>query len=92
MSTDYPELIRLAKKGKEAEQRGKAAAGCITHLLSSAANAFFGGWMLMLSVGIIHLHWLPELPTVGYWISVLVVALMRGVFSRMPQKSDKEKK
>lgn len=90
MSTDYPELIRLAKKGREAEERGKAASGCITHLLSSVANAFFGGWMLMLSVGIIHLHWLPELPTVGYWIAVLVVALMRGVFSRMPETKVKK--
>lgn len=78
------ELLRLARLGKRAETRGKAAKGCVTAWLTKALSAFFGGWMLMLSVGIAHLNWLPGLPTVGYWVAVLLVALMTGVFSPSP--------
>jgi len=55
----------------------------------SAIGAFSGGWMLMLAVGIAHAHWLPALPTIGYWWAVLIVTLMRGVFSRTPVTKDK---
>ena len=89
MSLDTAEAIRLIRKGRQAETTNKALGGCLAHLVSSALNALFGGWMLMLTVGIIHLHWLRDLPTVGYWISVLIIALMRGVFSRMPVKETK---
>jgi hypothetical protein len=83
-STSNSELLRLAQLGKRAETRGKAAQGCVTALLTKVLSAFFGGWMLMLSVGIAHLNWLPQLPTIGYWVAVLLVALMKGVFSLSP--------
>lgn len=84
MNLDTAEAIRLIRKGKQAEQTNKVLGGCLAYLVRSALNALFGGWMLMLAVGVIHFHWLPSLPTVGYWVSVLLVLLMRGVFSRMP--------
>jgi hypothetical protein len=82
VSLDYREIARLAHKGRRAEQRGKAAVGCVTAIFTSALNAFVDGWLLMLAVGILHIHWWPALPTIGYWWAVITVALLRGVFSR----------
>lgn len=84
MNLDTSEKIRLIRKGRQAEQTNQALGGCLAHLLNSAFGALFQGWMLMLTVGIVHLHWLRDLPTIGYWLSVLIVALMRGVFSHTP--------
>jgi hypothetical protein len=89
MSIDYAEIARLARKGRRAEERGKALEGCLTSILTSLAAAFFGGWMLMLAVQIAHRHWLPGLPGIGYWWAVLLVALLRGVFSRLPSSKTK---
>jgi hypothetical protein len=88
--TNYDEITRLVRKGRRAELRGKALQGCITGQVTSILNALFGGWMLMLTAGIVHAEWITSLPTVGYWWAVAIVALMRGVFSRIP-KTESEK-
>jgi len=41
-----------------------------------AAGALFGGWMLMLTVGVIHGEWLTDMPTIGYWSAVKVSAML----------------
>lgn len=89
MSVDYAELLRLAKKGREAETRGKAIGGCIGTLITTVIVTLAHGCYLMLAVGIVHDQWIPGLPTIGYWWAVLLVALLRGVLS--PIKSTKEK-
>jgi hypothetical protein len=81
MSLDYAEVVRLIRKGRTAEKRGKAVSGCITALIVSYLGALFDGWLLMLAVGIAHAVWWPDVPTIGYWWAVLMVALLRGVFS-----------
>jgi hypothetical protein len=86
---NYSEVVRLVKLGRRAEQRGKAIQGCITALLTSIIAAFFSGWMFMLGVAVLSAHWWSALPTIGYWWSVVAVALLRGVFSRSPAPASK---
>ena len=78
---DPNELVRLAKLGRKAEQRGKAAQGCLNALLSFVGKTFLVGWLTMLAVGIAHSEWVPGLPTIGYWWSCLLVALTYGLFT-----------
>lgn len=84
---NYAEAVRLIRKGRRAEQRGKTLQGCITGLITTAIGALVDGWMLMLGVGILHAEWWPAMPTIGYWWAVLAVYLLRGVFSPQPSKA-----
>lgn len=45
------------------------------------------GFLLMLAVGIIHAHWIPQLPTIGYWWAVLVMAVLPS-FGGSTKKAD----
>jgi hypothetical protein len=82
---NYNDAVRLITIGRRTEQRNqqrkKAAGGCITSILTTAVAAAWGGWMLMLAVGVAHRNWLPDLPTIGYWTAALIVLLLRGTFS-----------
>lgn len=90
MSIDYAELARLAKKGRRAEQASKVYKGCLTALFTTVSVNAFQAYMFMLAIGIVHAEWWPAVPTIGYWWSLLVVFLVRGVFSPLP-KTSKEK-
>jgi hypothetical protein len=76
VSIDYAQAARLIKKGRRAEQRGKALEGCITSLITSVLTIFLKGWLFMLAVGIAHEHWVHRLPTIGFWWSVLLMAVL----------------
>lgn len=89
MALDYAEAVRLIRKGRRAEQRGKVLEGCITGLITQTVAVLAGGFWLMLAADVIHKHWIPALPTVGYWWAVLVVMLLKGVFSNTPSAKDK---
>jgi hypothetical protein len=84
VSIDYAEAARLIRKGRKSDQRGKALSGCITSLLTKVFSDLTGGWMFMLAVGIAHAEWIQQLPTIGYWWAVLIVALTRGLFGTIP--------
>ncbi len=43
--------------------------------------AFFGGWLFMITVGVIHAEWLTMMPTVGYGSSLLIFALIATLFT-----------
>ena len=88
MTTPTAEAIRLIRKGRRAERRGKALEGCLVSLLTSILGALIGGLCLMVAVGIAHAEWIPALPTIGYWWAVLLGALLRGVFSRTESKKE----
>lgn len=88
-SINYTEVVRLARKGRRAERRSEILKDFIASTLGNAVGALLNGWMLMLAVGIVHKHWIPQMPTVGYWWAVLVVYLLRGVFSRSPDDKSK---
>jgi hypothetical protein len=80
VSIDYAEVYRLAKKGREAEQRGAAFKGCLTALLQKAFADAVAAWMFMLAVGVAHAEWIRELPTLGFWWALLMVVLVRPLF------------
>lgn len=78
---DYTEIARLAKLGRRAEQRGKAVKGCFWALINKIIMDLIGGWLTMLAIGVAHAEWIPTLPTLGYWWTVLLVTLTRGLFT-----------
>jgi hypothetical protein len=84
MSADIPELIRLARKGREAEETNKVVGGCIARMILTVIWAFIDGLLLMLAVMYIRRHWIVELPPLQYLDAVVIVALLRGVFDRIP--------
>jgi hypothetical protein len=86
MSIDYAEIGRLVKKGRRAEKRAKAVEGCITALITSLISGFLKGWLFMLAVGIMHDHWVPALPTIGFWWSVLLMFVLPS-FGTAPSKT-----
>lgn len=54
--------------------------------LSVLATAWLvGSWMLMLTVGIVHAEWIPQLPTIGYRLALLLttISLVRVVLGSM---------
>lgn len=58
--------------------------GCLMWLFMLpvyALEVLFRGWVLMLGVGIVHAEWLPQLPTIGYWVAVLIAWVLGGVLS-----------
>lgn len=71
------DITRLIRKGRAAESRGKALGGCITAILTAVLMTSIRGWALMLGVGVIHNHWLPQVPGIGYWWAVVVVMTVR---------------
>ncbi len=77
----YAEVVRLARKGREAEQRGRAVKGCLSLLLNKAGQDLVTAWLLMLAVGVAHAEWVTGLPTVGFWWALLLVLLVRPLFS-----------
>lgn len=59
----------------------KTTAGAITGWLTLIAGfaivgALLGGWLLMLTVGVIHGEWLHDMPTIGYWSAVKVSVML----------------
>jgi hypothetical protein len=48
-----------------------------------ALSWLVSSWLLMLGVGIVHLHWLPSLPTIPFTFSLLICSLLlvRGLFA-----------
>lgn len=41
-------------------------------LLTGFLIALLRGWLFMLAVGVVHEHWMPQVPTIGYWWAVLI--------------------
>jgi hypothetical protein len=52
----------------------------LTMLVVVVAGALFGGWIFMLTVGVVHGEWLPMMPTIGYWSAVKVSAMLSLLF------------
>jgi hypothetical protein len=83
-----PLLAELMQYRRKENRRKEAAAGCVTSIVAGFVRGLFGGWMLMLAVGIAHSHWIQELPTIGYWTSATIVYLLHGVFSHLDIKKE----
>lgn len=75
------ELLSIAKRDRARRTRRKAFDEFLGNLIAGqitlAVVALINGWMLMLAVAVTHEHWIPELPTIGYWWAVLITWLLR---------------
>lgn len=47
-------------------------------LAAAAVTTLIGGWMLMLTAGIVH-SYLPAAPLLGYWTSVGIFFVLRAL-------------
>lgn len=88
MTTFAPELVDLIRAEQRRQGRRKAyakfAKAVVTTVLVDLAHALW----FMLPVGIAHAEWVPGLPTIGYGWALLLVFLLKGVFS--PIRSSKD--
>lgn len=51
----------------------------LARVLIIAATLAAAGWMLMLVVDVVHDHWIPACPTIGYRHALALACLLRGV-------------
>lgn len=47
----------------------------LAHVANLAVAWLVTGWMLMLIVGVVHAEWIPQLPTIGFGLALLLSAL-----------------
>ncbi len=78
--SEINEIIRLARKGKAAETRGKAITGCIGGFIAAFAVIALRAYVAMMAVAAIHETWIPAVPPVGFWTAVLATLGFRIVF------------
>jgi formate/nitrite transporter FocA (FNT family) len=88
MTTFAPELVKLVQAEKRRQNRRKAYGRFAQALITSALVTLSHGWLFMLAVGIAHGEWVPALPTIGYGWALVLVALLRGVFSPIKRSKD----
>ncbi len=85
---NYTDAVRLIKRGRRAERRAEVVKKLIVGLLTGFLLSLLKGWLLMLAVGVIHNHWIPQCPTIGYWWAVLVMLLMPSLGSSGKSNDD----
>jgi len=88
ITTEYEKLVIAESKRTK---RRKYVCRLVTGFITNILIAFLNGWALMLAVGVAHAEWIPQLPTIGYWWSVLIVYLLSGVFSKATPTKDNGK-
>lgn len=70
-------LTRLLAKEVRRRKRRNRMTYAVQWLLVTAFVLAASGWCLMLAVAVIHAAWVPTIPGLGYWWSVLLAALLR---------------
>lgn len=61
---------------KETKTVGGAIALAVGVVLLAVLAGAAGGWLLMLTVGVIHAVWIHALPTIGFKSAVLVSVML----------------
>lgn len=88
------EVISIVRKDRERRSRWRKFGSFLNKLFVALITGFLvaltSGWMFMLAVGVIHDHWLPQVPTLGYWWAVLIAWLLSSALSRTPTSTKKE--
>lgn len=70
-------------------QRRKSGGDILATLIADVIMALVGGWLFMLAIGIVHHEWIRSCPTIGFFWSVTLAALVRGaLFLNGAAKSD----
>lgn len=74
---EFTDVIRRDRARRSRWRKfGTFLSKLFTALLTGFMSALVGGWMLMLAVAVAHDHWIPQLPTIGYWWAVLIFFLL----------------
>lgn len=81
MTTTREEIVDLVNDGRRyRERRGKWErfwAGVLVRLIFAPID----GWLFMLAVGIVHDHWWPAVPTIGFWWALMLAVLFNAIFA-----------
>ena len=56
------------------------AALFVTIVVNVALSCLYG-WCFMIAVALIHAHWIPAVPGIGYWWAVLISTFLRGALT-----------
>jgi hypothetical protein len=51
-------------------------------ILWIVGSTIASAWAFMIAVGVAHAQWLPMMPTIGYWPSLAIMALL-GLAARL---------
>lgn len=62
----------MATRPRARRDRSDAVAEIVTGLVLT----LFGAWVFMLLVGVIHHEWVATLPTIGWWLSLLIIVMV----------------
>jgi len=86
------ELLSIAKRDRARRSRWRKFGAFLGAFIEGKLTAFltslFGGWLLMLAVEVAHDHWIPQLPTIGYWWAVLIYFLLPTPATSSKKRSD----
>lgn len=88
MTMQMAELLRLARKGRRAEERSQAFKRFVRQLIVGLLISLSQAFCLMIAIGVLHHEWWPAMPPIGYWWALVAVYLLWGVFSRLPMPKD----
>ena len=77
-------LLDLVRKDARRKSRRKALGKVIGALFTAVLSAAANGLYLMAAVGIIHDHWIPQCPTVGYWWAATIAFWLRALAGDQP--------
>lgn len=47
----------------------------LTYLILLVAAWVVSAWVLMVTVGVVHAEWIPQLPTIGFGVALLLASL-----------------
>jgi hypothetical protein len=92
LGADLLNIIRRdrARRSRRA-QIGKFFGKFFESLLIGFLIALLQGWLFMLAVGVVHAHWIPQVPTIGFWWSVLIWTLLPSTATRASAGSERAK-
>jgi hypothetical protein len=90
----FAEMLTIVRKDRARRSRWRKLGSFLGALFGALAlgflNALSSGWAFMLAVGVVHAEWLPQVPTLGYWWSVLIAWLLRWALTHTPSSTKKE--
>jgi len=78
---DMNEALAIVDKRAEEEARKQKIVKVIKEVIIAVQINLIGAWFLMIGVGVVHHEWLPDLPTLGWWLSLLIYVLGDFVFN-----------
>jgi polyferredoxin len=81
-------LIDLVRKDARRKSRRAALGKFLGVLVLVVLYALANGFYLMIAVELIHEHWMPQVPGLGYWWAVLIAFTLRAALA--PNTSSKK--